>query len=120
MVAPEVSCTRVRLIGQFDLNKAACGGIQEVQERLTTDLEDFVRRGQELGWIRRDVACRAIAVFLQAYTLGKVVDDIVATQIPSMDWNSLINKVVVDGLLEPEGSVDLHRGRRRSRKKPVG
>jgi hypothetical protein len=41
------------------------------------------------------------AVLIQAYTLGKIVDDVAKTKMSSQDWDNLINDVVLEGMLTP-------------------
>ena len=36
---------------------------------------------------------------IQAYTLGKIVDDVAESKMPESDWNDLINEVVIGGML---------------------
>jgi hypothetical protein len=64
------------------------------QSRLTNGLTDLVIYFQGKGWARQDLDARAIAVLVQAYTLGKVVDDIVDEPMSETAWNHLINQVV--------------------------
>jgi uncharacterized Ntn-hydrolase superfamily protein len=63
------------------------------QERLTVTLMDAIHMAQEKGWVRSDVDARAIAVFLQAYTLGRTVDDVAVNHLDPDAWTSLIKVV---------------------------
>jgi hypothetical protein len=63
------------------------------QERLTNTLVDAIEIAQEKGWVRTDLDARAIAVFLQAYTLGRAVDDVAVTKVDPEAWNKLIRAV---------------------------
>jgi hypothetical protein len=65
------------------------------QERLTNTLVDAVEVAKEKGWIRKDLDSRAIAVFLQAYTLGRAVDDVAITKVEPEAWNTLIRAVTL-------------------------
>jgi hypothetical protein len=47
-----------------------------------------------LGWLNKDFDPRAADVLIQAYTLGKIVDDIVDDQMDSKAWNALIGLIV--------------------------
>lgn len=64
------------------------------QQRLTDAFADVVKEGQNRGWITTDVDPRAVAVFIQAFTLGRVVDDIAPDKVDPDAWVSLIMKVV--------------------------
>jgi hypothetical protein len=39
------------------------------------------------------------AVFIQAYSLGRVVDDFTYDPIAELDWNTLINDIVIKYLI---------------------
>jgi AcrR family transcriptional regulator len=90
---------RVRLIAYSDDNSKTLSLLSETQQRLTNSISEIVARAQQLGWVRHDISSRAVAVFIQSYTLGKVVDDIVPAPISAIDWNSLINIIVADSLV---------------------
>jgi AcrR family transcriptional regulator len=64
------------------------------QQRLTDALEDVIREVQEKGFYRKDLNPRVAAVFIQSYTLGKVVDDIVDEPVDQEEWNNFINFMV--------------------------
>ncbi len=71
------------------------------QERLTTALEDLVEEAKNKGLFRTELDSRVIAVFIQSYTLGKIVDDIVPNPMKSENWDKfilhmLLNTMVVD------------------------
>ena len=64
------------------------------QQRLTDALTDLIREAQERGFYSEDVDARAIAVFIQAYTVGKVVDDFNENKVDPEKWANLINAVI--------------------------
>ena len=61
------------------------------QERLTEALADLFRESQERGWGNKDFQPRVIAVMVQAYTIGKIVDDITPTHMDEENWALLID-----------------------------
>ena len=61
------------------------------QERLTEALADLFRESQERGWGNKDFQPRVIAVMVQAYTIGKIVDDITPTHMNEENWALLID-----------------------------
>ncbi len=70
------------------------------QERLTIALEDLVQEAKNKGVFRQELDSRIVAVFIQSYTLGKIVDDIVPNPMDQEKWddfilNMLINTMVV-------------------------
>ncbi len=66
----------------------------EEQQRLTDALTDLIREAQERGFYKKEVDARAIAVFIQAYTVGKIVDDFNENKVDPEEWVNLINLVI--------------------------
>jgi AcrR family transcriptional regulator len=63
------------------------------QQRLTDALTDLVREGQNRGFINQGLNARALATFVQSYSLGKVLDDIVAESLTEEAWDALIQRI---------------------------
>jgi hypothetical protein len=59
-------------------------------------MADIVREAQEKGWVNKTFDAKTIAVFMQAYTLGRVIDDVASDNqhIDSEDWNDVVNEAV--------------------------
>jgi len=89
-----VRLERARLLGATQANPRLKKRLGQEQSRLTNGLTDLVIYFQGKGWARQDLDARAIAVLVQAYTLGKGVDDIVDEPMSETSWNHLINQVV--------------------------
>lgn len=70
--------------------KAALGA---VQQELTDALAEVFVQAQGKGWVRTDVKPRTGAVFIQAYTLGRIVDDVTPEPMDDGDWERLIAEV---------------------------
>lgn len=85
---------RARLLGAAQSNSRLRKRLGQEQSRLTNALTDLVIDFQSRGWARQDLDARDIAVFVQAYTLSKVVDDIADEPISETAWNHLINQIV--------------------------
>jgi AcrR family transcriptional regulator len=69
------------------------------QQRLTSALAAFAREAQERGWIERSLDPEALAGFIQAYTLGRVVDDINPTPAAADGWYRVIDRVIMRAVL---------------------
>lgn len=69
------------------------------QQRLTDALAEVVATGQQNGWVRPDIDPAAAAVLLQAYTLGRVVDDLAVHQVDPEAWTALVTLVINRTLL---------------------
>ncbi|CAN2229001.1 DNA-binding HTH domain, TetR-type [Candidatus Nanopelagicaceae bacterium] len=64
------------------------------QERLTTGLTDIFREVIEKGYFDKNLNPHVAAIFIQSYTLGKIVDDIVTNPISSKEWDDFIDQMV--------------------------
>ena len=93
---------RARVIGLSVNSPKLLESLEREQHRLTTAMADIVREGQEKGWVSKAFDAKTIAVFLQAYTLGRVIDDVAGKeqQIDSNDWNNVVN-TAIKALLTP-------------------
>ncbi len=90
---------RTRLIAYSEISPALHKALAKEQERLTVAIEDIVTAAKKKGWVKKSIKPRPAAVMIQAYTLGKIVDDVAETKMPDEDWNALIDEVVLGGML---------------------
>ncbi len=65
------------------------------QERLTAALEDLVAEAKNKGLFKAHLNARVIAIFIQSYTLGKIVDDIVPEPVLQEKWDDFILDMLV-------------------------
>jgi AcrR family transcriptional regulator len=85
---------RARLVGLAAEESSFSRALAQEQERVTQELTEAIALAQQKGWVRTELNPRAIATFLQAYSLGRVVDDVAATHLPNEDWLALIDFVL--------------------------
>jgi len=64
------------------------------QQRLTVAFADLVREAQNQGWITTDIDPMASAVFIQAYTIGKLIDEVTPEPVDEQEWLKLIHRMV--------------------------
>lgn len=69
------------------------------QQRLTDAFTDLFSEAQNKGWMSTSVDARAAAVFVQAYTVGRVVDDIAPVKVDPDAWIGLIMNVIDKAVL---------------------
>ena len=83
---------RARVIGLSVNSPKLLNALEREQDRLTTAMADLVREGQEKGWVSKTFDAKTIAVYLQAYTLGRVVDDVASkdNKIDPQDWSNVV------------------------------
>jgi AcrR family transcriptional regulator len=64
------------------------------QERLTQGIADLIREAQERGWANPNLNALAASIFLQAFTVGRVIDYISDERVDDESWIFLIAQVV--------------------------
>lgn len=64
------------------------------QQRLTDAIADIIREAQEKGWIRKEHSPQTIAMFIQAYSLGKILDDVAEAPVEPPAWNGIVGDVL--------------------------
>lgn len=85
---------RARTLSSAEGNPRFQKALSAETDRLTDSLEDLCREVIEKGWFRKELHPRALAVFIQAYTLGKLVEDFSPNRVSEKDWNALIDGIV--------------------------
>ena len=95
--SPEYKKTRyerARTIASSENSPRFERALAQEQDRLTDALEDLIHEAQAKKLWRGDVDPRAAAVFVQAYTLGKIVDDFAPNPMDAQKWNELITTIL--------------------------
>ena len=88
-----VRMQRVQAIAKSHGNEKMTRMIQIEQQRLTAALSDLIIDCQDKGFVNSEIDPKALSVFIQAYTIGKVIDDISGDPTDQQGWNSLINLI---------------------------
>jgi AcrR family transcriptional regulator len=89
-----IRAERARLISMASLGGQFATSLAVEQDRLTQVMADAISFAQDKGWVAPNLSPRAISLFLQAYSLGRAVDDIAETHIPNQEWVELIDTVL--------------------------
>lgn len=63
-------------------------------QRLTDAIADVTEEVKNKGLFRSDVNAKALATFIQGYTLGKIVNDYNPTGVHESEWNDFIMNIV--------------------------
>lgn len=85
---------RARLIGFAEDNDRLLARLGAEQKRLTDALTELFSTAQTRGWMNTSFEPKTAALFVQAYTLGHVIDDISIDHIDQDSWNELIKRVI--------------------------
>ena len=90
---------RARLVGQIGCGRFAAR-LEAVQHALNAAFAEAIARAQAKGLIDPDHDPLALAVFIQAYTLGRVLGDLDTEPLDPAAWNALI-AAVLDAVVRP-------------------
>jgi AcrR family transcriptional regulator len=71
-------------------------------QRLTDSIADVTAEVKNKGLFRSDVHAQVLATFIQAYTLGKLVNDYNPTAVSEDEWNQFIMNIVDNTFLAQE------------------
>lgn len=90
---------RARLLTMSEARPRLMRKMSLEQARLTKNYTDLFEECQKKGWMNKDFNPQAAAVFIQAYTIGKIVDDVTTEPMDPDAWDSLIMKIVTKVML---------------------
>lgn len=97
---PETRFERARILARAERHERLRKALGEAQEEYTDSLAAMFERAQgEGGWINPELNPRALAVLVQAYTFGRLVDDITPNSMDQKDWIALIQEIFASTLL---------------------
>jgi AcrR family transcriptional regulator len=86
---------RARALANTELSDRFREQLGAEQARLTSALADLVSEAKNKGLYRSDIDSRVVAVFIQSYTLGKIVDDIVPNPVNQEKWDEFIVNMLI-------------------------
>lgn len=85
---------RAHVLTLASRNPRLADSLAAEQLRMTDALADLISVAQQRGWFNTDFDPRAGAVLIQAYTLGRIVDDITTEPVDSAAWEQLIGRLI--------------------------
>ena len=89
---------RVSALGRAGKSERFRIALGKEQQRLSDGITEIVETGQDRGFVRSDLDARAIAILIQAYTLGRIVDDVTEEKVDPKKWIELID-TIADSIL---------------------
>jgi AcrR family transcriptional regulator len=87
--------TRARALANSETSPRFQKALGLEQERLTIALQDLVEEAKNKELFKSSLDSRVVAVFIQSYTLGKIVDDIVPTPMGQENWDNFILEMLI-------------------------
>jgi AcrR family transcriptional regulator len=85
---------RALTIGRAITSPRMSALLQLEQQRLTDALVQIINDAQARGLATSDIDAHALAVLMQAWTLGKIVDDLSENPVNNEAYISLVNRVI--------------------------
>lgn len=92
---------RIGVLGSTVGRPALLHEIRIVQTRLTDEFQATVAQGQARGFFRPDLDARAIALFIEAYSVGLALNDVDERPVSERAWEQVVWSVL-DGLIVDE------------------
>jgi AcrR family transcriptional regulator len=87
--------TRARALANSESSPRFQRALGLEQERLNVALQDLVEEAKNKGLFKAHLDAHVVAVFIQSYTLGKIVDDIVPTPMGQENWDKFILEMLI-------------------------
>ena len=94
----EARADRASIVGLSRHSKKFADALAIEQQRLTDSLADVAREMQERGWINSDLDVVALATFVQAYSLGVVLNDVTEKPISVERWATFVGHMLAQSL----------------------
>lgn len=69
------------------------------QDRVTKELAKTVQAAMNRGWVQDHLDPIVLAEFIQAYTLGRAVDDVSSVNMDPVKWAGFIKHMVASSML---------------------
>lgn len=82
---------RARVLALAENNPQLARELGHEQARLTNALADLTREAIRRGFYRKDLDPVSVALFIQAYSFGKVLDDISSERVEFQAWKPFIS-----------------------------
>lgn len=90
----DVRLARAHVLAIAGTNPRLAGTLAAEQGRLTQALTDLIATAQDRHWFNSDYDAKAAAVLIQAYTLGRIVDDVSDDPVDPDAWERLVNRII--------------------------
>jgi AcrR family transcriptional regulator len=87
---------RARIFAEAQNNERLSEKLVVETERMTSSIEDLVREVIDRELFKPGLNPRAIAIFIQAYTMGLLVNDFTQNKVSFENWSELINIIIAE------------------------
>jgi len=87
---------RARIFAEAQNNSRLSEKLVQETERMTTSIEDLIREVIDRKLFKSNLDARTVAIFIQAYTLGLIVNDYTQDKVSYENWSALINRIIAE------------------------
>lgn len=94
-----IRAARAWIAAQATLRPALGEKLQAEQRRVTQEIADIIKDAQDRGIAQSGWDPYVIAVFIEAYTMGRIVDDLAGSPMDEVEWARFIKHVVTKSIL---------------------
>ncbi len=84
---------RIEILAGSRHSEKMKNALAPTQARLTGAIADLVREMKAKDFVNQDLDSTAVAVFIQAYSLGLIVNDVSNEQVDLENWHALISRM---------------------------
>ena len=84
---------RIEILAGARHSEKMKNALAPTQARLTVAIADLVREMKTKNFVSEDLDSTAVAVFIQAYSLGLIVNDVSNDQVDLEKWHALISRM---------------------------
>ena len=84
---------RIEILAGTRHSEKMKNALAPTQSRLTGAIADLVREMKAKEFVNQEIDPGAVAVFIQAYSLGLIVNDVSNDQVDLENWHSLISRM---------------------------
>ncbi len=88
----EVRILRAQALGATADASRMAAALAHAQQRLTDAYVAMITEAQQRGWVRAEISPEALAVFIQAYSFGVILDDVSERHITPEAWAQIIGE----------------------------
>lgn len=95
----ELRKARAYVLSQATVRPGLGDQLRKVQTDLTAKLAEIIAEAQGNGWIQSNVNPIVLSTFIQAYGVGRIVDDLSDPQMDNENWTKFLKHMISTSVL---------------------
>ena len=93
---------RAHVMAATESSATVSAALASEQQRLTDEYVALIEGAQQKGWVRKELDPVALAVFIQAYSFGVIVDDVSSEHVDADAWARIIESFFENNIFAPQ------------------